>query len=110
MSLPGPLAAALVALFVTYALTPVVRRVARRLGAIDYPGGRRVNTRPMPRLGGIAIYLGFIAAAIVAMVATRPIELCAPAPTCSSVFRSRSTPTARFSGSCSADIRSRRHL
>ncbi|MDR7418813.1 MAG: MraY family glycosyltransferase [Armatimonadota bacterium] len=75
MSLPGPLAAALVALLVTYALTPIVRRAARRLGAIDYPGGRRVNTRPMPRMGGVAIYLGFIAAALVAMVVTRPIEL-----------------------------------
>jgi UDP-GlcNAc:undecaprenyl-phosphate GlcNAc-1-phosphate transferase len=75
MSFPGPLVAALVALLVTNALTPVVRRLARRVGAIDYPGGRRVNTRPTPRLGGLAIYLGFIAAAVIAMVITRPIEL-----------------------------------
>ncbi len=75
MSVPGYLAVALVALLVTNVLTPVVRRLARRLGAIDYPGGRRVNTRPTPRLGGVAIYLGFIAAALVAMVVTRPIDL-----------------------------------
>ncbi|MDR7543820.1 MAG: MraY family glycosyltransferase [Armatimonadota bacterium] len=75
MSFPGPLVAALVAALVTNALTPAVRRMARRLGAIDYPGGRRVNTRPTPRLGGVAIYLGFLAAAVVAMVVTRPIDL-----------------------------------
>jgi UDP-GlcNAc:undecaprenyl-phosphate GlcNAc-1-phosphate transferase len=75
MTPPGPLAVALVALLVTWVLTPPVRRAARRLGAIDYPGGRRVNTRPTPRLGGVAIYLGFVSAAAVAMVVTRPIEL-----------------------------------
>ncbi len=74
-SVPVSLAVALVALVVTNALTPVVRRVARRLGAIDYPGGRRINTRPTPRLGGVAIYVGFVAAALVAMVVTRPMEL-----------------------------------
>ncbi|MDR7485875.1 MAG: MraY family glycosyltransferase [Armatimonadota bacterium] len=75
MSFPVPVAVGLVALVVTHALAPVVRRIARRLGAIDYPGGRRVNTRPTPRLGGAAIYLGFVAAALVAMVVARPIEL-----------------------------------
>ncbi len=74
-SVPVSLAVALVALVVTNALTPVVRRVARRLGAIDYPGGRRINTRPTPRLGGVAIYVGFVAAALVAMVVTRSMEL-----------------------------------
>ena len=55
MTIPNALAVALVALIVTNGLTPIVRRVARRLGAIDYPGGRRINTRPTPRLGGVAI-------------------------------------------------------
>ncbi|MBI3998395.1 MAG: undecaprenyl/decaprenyl-phosphate alpha-N-acetylglucosaminyl 1-phosphate transferase [Armatimonadetes bacterium] len=49
--------------------------MARRLGAIDYPGGRRINTRPTPRMGGVAIYVGFVVAAALAMVVTRPIEL-----------------------------------
>jgi UDP-GlcNAc:undecaprenyl-phosphate GlcNAc-1-phosphate transferase len=70
-----PLVLTLVALVVTNALTPAVRRLARRVGAIDYPGGRRINARPTPRLGGVAIYLGFAAAALLAMVLTRPIEL-----------------------------------
>ncbi|HET6335701.1 MAG TPA: MraY family glycosyltransferase [Polyangiales bacterium] len=41
--------------------TPVVRTVALRLGAIDRPGDRRVHGRVTPRLGGIAILLGFFA-------------------------------------------------
>lgn len=79
MSLPVSLAVVLVAFLVTNGLTPAVRRAARRLGAIDYPGGRRVNTRPTPRLGGVAIYLGFVAAGLVAMVVTRPIDVVATA-------------------------------
>jgi UDP-GlcNAc:undecaprenyl-phosphate GlcNAc-1-phosphate transferase len=74
MTLPNALAVAFVALIVTNGLTPIVRRMARRLGAIDYPGGRRINTRPTPRLGGVAIYLGFFVAALLFMVITR-IEL-----------------------------------
>lgn len=30
------------------------------MGAVDQPGARRVNTTPLPRAGGIAIYLGFV--------------------------------------------------
>jgi UDP-GlcNAc:undecaprenyl-phosphate GlcNAc-1-phosphate transferase len=74
-AVPVSLAVALVAYIVTNALTPAVRRIARRLGAIDYPGGRRINTRPTPRLGGVALYVGFLAAALVAMFLTRPIEI-----------------------------------
>jgi UDP-GlcNAc:undecaprenyl-phosphate GlcNAc-1-phosphate transferase len=47
-----------VAALVTLLTTPLVIRLARRIGVIDYPGGRRVNTQPIPRLGGIALYLG----------------------------------------------------
>ena len=75
MTLAPWLIAALIALIVTNALAPALRRFARRIGAIDYPGGRRINVRPMPRLGGIAIFIGFVAALAVAMVITRPIEL-----------------------------------
>lgn len=42
-------------------LTPFVRMVAFKIGAIDAPDFRRVNTRPMCRLGGIAILVGFVA-------------------------------------------------
>ena len=43
-----------------YALTPSAEHLALRLGAIDRPGEeRRVHCRSVPRLGGIAIFLGF---------------------------------------------------
>jgi len=40
-------------------LTPVVRRFAVRLGAMDAPDERRVHARVTPRLGGIAIVAAF---------------------------------------------------
>jgi UDP-GlcNAc:undecaprenyl-phosphate GlcNAc-1-phosphate transferase len=42
--------------------TPVVRRVALRLGIIDQPGTRKIHVNPIPLLGGVAIYGAFIAA------------------------------------------------
>ena len=45
-------------------LTPVVGDVARRLGVVDAPGGRRVNVRPVPRLGGVALFLGLFVPAL----------------------------------------------
>lgn len=41
-------------------LTPLVKRLAFRLGAVDAPNYRKVHAKIMPRLGGLAIYLGFI--------------------------------------------------
>ncbi|MBE3574432.1 MAG: undecaprenyl/decaprenyl-phosphate alpha-N-acetylglucosaminyl 1-phosphate transferase [Firmicutes bacterium] len=48
-------------------LTPGAARLARHVGAIDQPGGRRINTRPTPRMGGLAMVaatsvLGFLLA------------------------------------------------
>jgi UDP-GlcNAc:undecaprenyl-phosphate GlcNAc-1-phosphate transferase len=39
--------------------TPVVRAVARKLGALDLPGGRKVHDRPIPRLGGFSTFVTF---------------------------------------------------
>lgn len=50
-----------VAAVVTYAMVPVSKRIAHKLGAIDYPSNRRINTEPIPRCGGIALYCGFLA-------------------------------------------------
>ena len=46
-------------------LTPVVIRLARRLGAVDIGGGRRVHQGQIPRLGGIAVGVAFFAAVAV---------------------------------------------
>src|SRR5262245_5807919 len=53
------LVAVLVAMAVTAILTPIVRRIALALGAVDSPTARRVHTRRIPRMGGIAIVFGF---------------------------------------------------
>ena len=39
-----------------------VRRFAERFGLLDQPGPRRVKTTPVPRIGGMAIYFGFLLA------------------------------------------------
>ncbi|MFA5156290.1 MAG: MraY family glycosyltransferase [Candidatus Omnitrophota bacterium] len=45
---------------VTFLLTPLVRLLSLKMGWMDYPDARRVNRKPMPRAGGIAIYVGFV--------------------------------------------------
>ena len=39
---------------------PVVGRIANFLGAIDIPNARKVHKKPIPRLGGLGIYAGFL--------------------------------------------------
>jgi UDP-GlcNAc:undecaprenyl-phosphate GlcNAc-1-phosphate transferase len=43
-------------------VTPAVRAVAVRVGAIDHPGPRRVHARPVPRLGGLAVLIAVLGA------------------------------------------------
>lgn len=50
------------ALILVLGATPLIRRLARRLGMVDRPDARRVHLSPVPLLGGIAIYIGFIVA------------------------------------------------
>ena len=45
--------------------TPIARKLAPRLGVMDQPSARKIHTRPMPRLGGVAIYLAFILALLI---------------------------------------------
>lgn len=51
-----------IALMVTLLTTPLVKTVALKYGFVDRPDARKVHGRIMPRLGGLAIYLGFLAA------------------------------------------------
>lgn len=50
------------ALMITLAGTPVVRRIALRIGFVDAPASRKLHQEPMPLLGGVAIFMGSIAA------------------------------------------------
>lgn len=53
--------ALILALVVTAAVTPVVARVATALGAVDRPGALKVHDRPVPYLGGLAVFAGLAA-------------------------------------------------
>lgn len=55
----------LIALVVTAALSPLAKRLALRIGLVDVPNARRINKVPMPTGGGLAIFAGFLAAALV---------------------------------------------
>lgn len=55
------LLALVVALVVSFLSTPIVKSFACKLGAIDVPkDARRMHKVPIPRMGGLAIFLGFI--------------------------------------------------
>ncbi len=49
------------AFIITLIATPFVKKLAQKIGAIDVPkDARRVHKTPIPRLGGLAIYYGFL--------------------------------------------------
>ncbi len=53
------------ALAVSFLTTPFIKKLAIRIGAIDVPkDDRRVHDKPIPRLGGLAIYISFMAVVI----------------------------------------------
>ena len=56
----------LVSAAVTYLTTPLVRRIARRIGAITPVRDRDVHAVPIPRMGGTAMFLGFAVAILTA--------------------------------------------
>ena len=55
-----------VAFTVTFALTPLVRRLAERYGAVVAPDERRVHSVPTATIGGIAMFLALVASMAVA--------------------------------------------
>jgi UDP-GlcNAc:undecaprenyl-phosphate/decaprenyl-phosphate GlcNAc-1-phosphate transferase len=54
----------LLAFAIVVLLTPAVGGMARLLGVVDNPGGRRLNRSPIPRLGGVALFLGIFVPAL----------------------------------------------
>lgn len=57
----GDISIAFLLAFVTaFVVTPYTIRLAKRVGAIDIPEKRRINEEPVPRLGGIAVIVGFL--------------------------------------------------
>jgi UDP-GlcNAc:undecaprenyl-phosphate GlcNAc-1-phosphate transferase len=77
-----------VAALVTWVLTPPVRDLAVRLGAVVSPDARRVHEQPTPTLGGVAMFAGFLAAMAVASIL----------PGLRAVFRGTSEPIGLLVG------------
>ena len=69
MELPAiaRIAAALVAaLLISFIATPVVKSLAQIVGAMDIPkDNRRMHSHPIPRMGGLAIFLGFLLSTVI---------------------------------------------
>lgn len=48
------------AFVVAFAAMPVVINLSHKIGAVDHPEARKVHSKSMPRMGGMAIFLGFM--------------------------------------------------
>lgn len=58
----------LICFIVSVSMTPIVKKLAFKIGAVDAPNARKVHQKIMPRLGGFAIYIAFI----IGFLLTRP--------------------------------------
>ena len=68
----GDIAIAFLLAFITaFVITPYTIKLAKRVGAIDMPNDRRVNKKPIPRIGGIAIIAGFIVSVIFLVISMK---------------------------------------
>ncbi len=50
---------------VAFTLTPVLIRLGIRWGLVDQPSERKIHAMPIPRIGGLAVYLGFVGAILI---------------------------------------------
>jgi UDP-GlcNAc:undecaprenyl-phosphate GlcNAc-1-phosphate transferase len=76
----GPAVVAfLAAAGISLALTPLVRRLARQVDAVDHPDERRVNVRPIPRGGGVAVATAFLVVVAGLLLANEALDLWRPA-------------------------------
>ncbi len=66
------IAAFLVSGILSFILTPVAKKIAHKIGAIDVPkDDRRMHKEPIPRLGGLAVFFAFLVSVILIV----PIDL-----------------------------------
>jgi UDP-GlcNAc:undecaprenyl-phosphate GlcNAc-1-phosphate transferase len=56
-----------VSALVSVCLTPLVRRAALKLGIMDQPGPRKIHRFPIPRAGGVAVYIAWLVAVMMGM-------------------------------------------
>lgn len=70
------LAASIVLSFIlSFAMTPIVKNFALKVGAIDVPTDeRRMHRHPIPRLGGLAIFIGFLLSVVLFADLTKQVQ------------------------------------
>jgi UDP-GlcNAc:undecaprenyl-phosphate GlcNAc-1-phosphate transferase len=61
-------------LLIALGATPLASKIAWKLDAVDYPGARRINCKPIPRMGGIAVFSAIVAAFVIEYVGTKVFE------------------------------------
>ena len=98
------LVAFIVALIASFLLTPWVKQLAVKWGAMDAPDARKVHTKPIPRMGGLAIYAAFVLAVISSTVRaaasrTAGALLSNSSPSASAAFRRCALSVCRASPS-----------
>ena len=71
--MPDYVLAFVIAAGVALLVTPGVIFFAKKTGAMDAPDPRKVHKRPIPRIGGLGIYLAFMAA-MITIVNSVPVE------------------------------------
>ena len=62
------------ALLLSLLLTPLARKAGELFGFLDMPSERKVHTHPIPRTGGVAIFISFVLALIIVYVADTDIS------------------------------------
>ena len=68
-------AAMVVAMLVCFMTSPLVKNFAHKVGAIDVPkDARRMHKVPIPRLGGLAIFLGFMVSTLLFVPMTKQLQ------------------------------------
>ncbi|HCC07139.1 MAG TPA: undecaprenyl-phosphate alpha-N-acetylglucosaminyl 1-phosphate transferase [Clostridiales bacterium] len=75
MDLKLYLLALFTAFIVTYMSTPVSKWISIKIGAVAYPRARDMHTKPMPRMGGIAIVMGFMVTILIFMPMLEEFDL-----------------------------------
>ena len=61
------------AFFIALAVTPLAIRLALRFHIVDIPNHRKVHSKPTPRIGGLAIYAGFVVGTLLLAEYTRQV-------------------------------------
>lgn len=61
---------------VSYAITPLIRKLAIKTGYLDHPLSSKVHAHPTPLLGGVAIYIAFMVGVITTIRFTHDPRLC----------------------------------